>query len=62
MAQVSATQLSSNLIKEKDLLTIKEASLWASKYLGKPVSESNISYLIQYGKVKKYINRDSTLS
>jgi len=34
-------------------LTIKEASEWATKYLGKTVTTSNISYLIQYGRVKK---------
>jgi hypothetical protein len=34
-------------------LTIKEASEWASRYIGKNVTPSNISYLIQYGKVKK---------
>jgi hypothetical protein len=36
-----------------NLLTIKEASIWASKYLNKPVTTSNISYLIQYGRIKK---------
>lgn len=35
------------------LLTLKEACDWASSFLGKNISESNISYLIQYGKVKK---------
>ena len=34
-------------------LSIKEASQWASEHLGKNVSTSNISYLIQYGRVKK---------
>ncbi len=45
------------MITEKmkiDLLTIKEASQWASDYLKKNITTSNISYLIQYGKVKKY--------
>lgn len=37
-----------------DLLTIKEASIWASEYLNKEISNSNISYLVQYGKVCKY--------
>jgi len=36
-----------------ELLTIKEASDWASKYLNKNVTTSNISYLIQYGLIKK---------
>lgn len=38
---------------DKDLLTIKEASEWASDYLKKNVITSNISYLIQYGLIKK---------
>ncbi len=37
----------------QDLMTIKEASLWASKYLKKDVTTSNISYLIQYGRIPK---------
>jgi hypothetical protein len=36
-----------------DLLTIKEAADWATKYLQKNVTISNISYLIQYGRIKK---------
>ncbi len=36
-----------------ELLTIKEASEWASNHLGKNVTPSNISYLIQYGRIKK---------
>ncbi len=36
-----------------ELFTIKEASVWASKYLNKKVTTSNISYLIQYGRNKK---------
>lgn len=38
----------------KNLLTIKQASQWASDFLKKSVSESNISYLVQYGKVWKH--------
>lgn len=36
------------------LVTIREASQWASDFLNRNVSESNISYLVQYGKVKKH--------
>jgi len=43
-----------------ELLSIKEASKWASEYLNKQVTPSNISYLIQYGKVKKYGYNGST--
>jgi len=44
-----------------DLATIKEASKWASKYLGRKVSGSNISYLLQYGKIKKHGRDGKTL-
>ena len=44
----------------KQLLTIREACEWASLFLGRNISESNISYLIQYGKVKKYGENGST--
>ncbi|GIZ15781.1 site-specific DNA-methyltransferase [Capnocytophaga catalasegens] len=37
----------------EQLFTIKDASLWATEYTGKRVTTSNISYLIQYGRVKK---------
>ena len=43
-----------------ELLTIKEASQWASEHLKKNVTTSNISYLIQYGKVKKYGENGNT--
>lgn len=43
------------------LLTIKEASFWASDFLKKKVTGSNISYLIQYGKVKKIWDSGTTL-
>jgi DNA modification methylase len=38
----------------KNLVSIREASVWASSYLNKKVTASNIAYLIQYGKIKKY--------
>jgi len=38
----------------KNLLTIKEATQWASDFLKRDISESNISYLLQYGKVRKH--------
>jgi len=36
------------------LMTINEASMWATNFLKKNVTTSNISYLIQYGRIKKY--------
>jgi hypothetical protein len=43
-----------------ELLTIKEASKWATNYLKKQVTTSNISYLIQYGRVSKIGDNGST--
>lgn len=39
---------------EKKLINLKEASQWASQYLNRMVTISNISYLIQYGRIRKY--------
>ncbi len=43
------------------LVSIPEASKWASKYLEKEISPTNISYLVQYGKVKKHGENGSTM-
>ena len=43
-----------------DLLSIKEATLWASEYLNKEVTSANISYLINYGKISKIGENGST--
>ena len=40
--------------QETDLISIDEAKEFASYLLGKQVTSSNISYLIQYGLVKRY--------
>ncbi len=44
------------MIETNELLTIKEASEWATRHLGKNITNSNISYLIQYGRIKKIGN------
>lgn len=41
--------------KATDLFSIKEASEWAAKYLNKKVTPSNISYLVQHGRIEKCI-------
>lgn len=46
---------------KEDLIDIKEACGLASNLLGKNVTPSNISYLIQYGRVKKYGENGTTL-
>lgn len=44
------------MIDSADILTIQEASEWATNYLGKSVSPSNITYLINYGRIRKIDN------
>ena len=38
---------------DEDLISIKEASIWASEFLNKEVTSSNISYLVNYVKITK---------
>lgn len=40
--------------EEKKLINLREASVWASQYLNRKVTISNISYLLQYGRIRKY--------
>ncbi len=42
-----------SMIETRETFTIQEASVWASKHIGKDVTPSNISYLINYGRIKK---------
>ena len=44
----------------KVLFSIKEASDWATKHTGKSVTTSNISYLVQYGRIRKIGTNGST--
>jgi len=53
MQRICNNEWLDKMVIEKDLLKIKEASEWASDYLKKNVTTSNISYLIQYGRIKK---------
>lgn len=39
---------------EKKYLTLEEASEWASIAFNREITKSNISYLIQYGKIHRY--------
>ncbi len=40
--------------ENKMLVSVQEASNWASEYLGRTVTPTNITYLVQYGKIHKY--------
>jgi len=42
------------------IVSINEASAWASEYLGRNVTPSNISYLIQYGRIRKIESNGKT--
>lgn len=45
----------------QQLMTLRQASAWASDYLGKAVTPSNISYLIQYGRIEKNVDKGNVL-
>ncbi len=45
---------------EPIFFTFKEASEWATKHIGKNVTPSNISYLVQYGRVNKHGSNGGT--
>lgn len=42
------------LNKTQKLVNIQEACFWATNFLNKKVSPTNISYLVQYGKIRKF--------
>lgn len=48
-------------ISKQEMLTIQDASKIASDYLSKNVTTSNISYLIQYGRIRKFGENGNTL-
>lgn len=48
------------MVQVAKIVSINEASAWASKYLGRKVTTSNISYLIQYGRIKKVESNGKT--
>ena len=43
------------------LIDVKHAAQWAANYTKREVTPSNISYLLQYGKVRKYGDNGNTL-
>lgn len=45
----------------QELLSINEASEWASDYLDRPVTTSNITYLVQYAKIKRYLDEQKKI-
>src|SRR3989338_5654314 len=57
------SNMSTNLAQKVDseMLSLQQASVWASEYLKKQVTSSNIAYLVQYGKIPKFGSNGSTL-
>ena len=55
------SNLQLKLFEPGDFLTLKEASAWAAEHLGKNVTTSNISYLINYGRIHKYGENGDTV-
>ncbi|MEW6103947.1 MAG: DNA methyltransferase [bacterium] len=47
--------------EEKRLKNLREASIWASQYLNRKVTISNLSYLLQYGRITKFGNNGNLL-
>jgi len=51
-----------SLFEEKDaLIDLRQAAEWASRHTKRNISSSNISYLLQYGKLKKHGKRGNAL-
>jgi hypothetical protein len=44
-----------------ELLTVRQASEWATQYLHRNVTPSNISYLVQYGRINKFTDNGNPL-
>ena len=42
-----------------DKITITDAAKWAANYTGRNITTSNISYLVNYGKIEKHVNNNN---
>jgi len=51
-------ELRSETVSSCEWMSVKEASRWASQYLQREIEESNILYLVQYGRVRKTHSMD----
>jgi len=48
------------MVESMQLFSIPEASKWATDYIGKNVTTSNIAYLVQYGLIRKVCDGGGT--
>jgi hypothetical protein len=51
--QSTPFKITTKMLEAEKLLSIKEASVWATEFTGKSVTPSNIAYLINYGRINK---------
>ena len=54
-------QLPINKSDKRNLLSLKGASKWATQFLKRDVTISNISYLVQYGRIQKFESNGTKL-
>ena len=47
-----------SISQSQELLSLNQASEWATNYLERPVTPSSISYLIQYARIRKYSDEE----
>lgn len=47
-------------LQDPEVLTTRQASIWASERTGRKVTTSNIAYLVNYGRIPK-VDRDGTV-
>ena len=45
----------------QEWLSVSQASQWATSYLDRPIKPSNISYLLQYAKLKKHLDEEKKI-
>lgn len=48
-------------LQAEELMTLTDAARWATGYLKREVTVSNIGYLIQYAKIRKIIDADNSV-
>lgn len=60
-AEVKQLSFSNIIWRKNKFVNLRDAAQWASQYLNRRITTSNISYLLQYGKITKYGNDGNPL-
>ena len=50
--------MNQSISQNQELLSLSQASEWATNYLERPVTPYSISYLIQYARIRKYSDEE----